>query len=139
LEQIRARTGNTVPILAWVVVNVFMALRISGPEELGGIGDVPAKARILAEKTGRNEKDLMDEVTLSFTLSRLLLNDLLQLAHPNTGALVTLPGLPPFYDYEWSPQEARSPFPLSIYALINKTNQTLFKVDNTPFHNSAYE
>jgi hypothetical protein len=34
-----------------------------GPEKFGGLGDVPAAARIEADKTGRKYEDVLDEVT----------------------------------------------------------------------------
>ncbi|KAF8519854.1 hypothetical protein JB92DRAFT_1967473 [Gautieria morchelliformis] len=36
-------------------------LHILGPEELGGFGEVPTKARAQAEATGRKLEDVMEE------------------------------------------------------------------------------
>jgi hypothetical protein len=74
LEAIRARTGKTVPILAWDVENIFMTLRLFGPEELGGIGEVVPKAHALAQKTGQSEDDLIEEVTIVVNYSCVILN-----------------------------------------------------------------
>jgi hypothetical protein len=43
-----------------------MTLRLFGPEELGGIGDVLAKARAVVEQTGRDEKEVIEEVLLVY-------------------------------------------------------------------------
>ena len=64
LEAIRAQTGSSVPILAWSAANAFLALRLFGPEELGGIGDVLDKARAVVEQTGRDEKEVIEEVAV---------------------------------------------------------------------------
>jgi hypothetical protein len=45
--------------LGWDVGNIFMTLRLSGSEEMGGVGDVLVKARAMAEKTGRDEEELI--------------------------------------------------------------------------------
>ena len=64
MEATRAQTGSSVPILAWSAVNAYLALRLFGPEELGGIGDVLAKARAVVEQTGRDEKEVIEEVAV---------------------------------------------------------------------------
>jgi hypothetical protein len=60
--------------LGWDVGNIFMTLRLFGPEEMGGVGDVLVKARAMTEKTGRNEEELIKEVTLSLGYSFVMLN-----------------------------------------------------------------
>ena len=64
MEAIRAQTGLSVPILGWAVTNAFMTLRLFGPEEIGGLGDVLAKARAVVEQTGRDEREVIEEVAV---------------------------------------------------------------------------
>ena len=83
-----------------------MTLRIFGPEEIGGIGDAASKARALAENTGGDIDELIEEVTIvAVNYTRIILNIIFfQLSNPMSGALVHVPGLPPMYEYEWHPQ-----------------------------------
>jgi hypothetical protein len=62
LLAIRALTNKTVPVLAWYPGASFSSLRLFGPEELGGLADVPAKAKALSEATGRDFEDIAREV-----------------------------------------------------------------------------
>jgi hypothetical protein len=41
-----------------------MTLRIFGPEELGGIGDIQLRTHAISQKTGQSEKELIQEVTV---------------------------------------------------------------------------
>jgi len=66
LPAIRTLTGRTVPIFAWNPGSAFTMLRFFGPEELGGLSDVLAKAHVLAEATGREIEGIVDEVTILF-------------------------------------------------------------------------
>lgn len=92
LSAIRVITGKTVPVLAWDSGAAFATLRLFGPEELGGLGDLPAKANLLAEATGRDIREVIHE-----------------LSNPTKGELVVLPGMPIQYDYEWFPQAPANP------------------------------
>lgn len=65
LSAIRVITGKTVPVLAWDSGAAFATLRLFGPEELGGLGDLPAKANLLAEATGRDIREVIHEVNYS--------------------------------------------------------------------------
>lgn len=65
LLAIRAITNKTVPVLAWYPGASFSSLRLFGPEELGGLGDIPAKAKALSEATGRDMEDIAYEVFLN--------------------------------------------------------------------------
>ncbi|KIJ29202.1 glycosyltransferase family 1 protein [Sphaerobolus stellatus SS14] len=78
-----------VTVLGWSPPNNSASFRISGPEHLGGLGDIGAKSIIEAEKTGRSIEEIETE-----------------LCRPDTGKLVHTPGLPPMYDYEFLPQQA---------------------------------
>ncbi|KAF8227378.1 UDP-Glycosyltransferase/glycogen phosphorylase, partial [Tricholoma matsutake] len=90
LLAIRAVTGKTVPVLAWDSSAAFATARLFGSEELGGLGDVAAKANLLTKATGREIGETIHE-----------------LSNPTKGELVVLPGMPIQYDYEWFPQETR--------------------------------
>ena len=43
-------------------------LRLTGPEEFGGLGDITAKAQIEHEKTGRPISKILDEVSILITV-----------------------------------------------------------------------
>lgn len=44
--------------MALSLANTSATIRKVGPEELGGLGDVPAKAELLAKQTGRPIEDV---------------------------------------------------------------------------------
>ncbi|KAF8572743.1 glycosyltransferase family 1 protein [Ramaria rubella] len=87
LRATRSESGTRVPIYAWQSTYSSAVLRIMGPEQLGGMGDVAAKARAQADATGGDVKAIAS-----------------QLYRPNEGKLVTVSGIPAMYDYEFSPQ-----------------------------------
>jgi hypothetical protein len=64
MQAIRALTGKSVPILNWHSGNACLILRLFGPEKFGGLGEVPAKACMLAKTTGKNVEELIDEVSI---------------------------------------------------------------------------
>ncbi|KAF8592151.1 glycosyltransferase family 1 protein [Ramaria rubella] len=97
LQAFRAKTGKHIPIFAWQSAYCSSGLRIIGPEKLGGMGDVASVARKQAKATGGQYEAILDE-----------------LCRPATGNLINLPGLPPMYDYEWSPQEPRTGVPKGL-------------------------
>ncbi|KAF8583155.1 glycosyltransferase family 1 protein [Ramaria rubella] len=78
LQAFRRKTGKHIPIFAWQWAYCSSVLRISGPEELGGVGDVASVARKQAEATGGQYEAILDE-----------------LYRPATGNLITVPELPP--------------------------------------------
>ncbi|KAF8519861.1 hypothetical protein JB92DRAFT_2897379 [Gautieria morchelliformis] len=96
LQHIRSVTGRNIPVYAWVASYPAPMLRIFGPEELGGFGDVPTKARTQAEATGRQLEDVMGE-----------------LYNPSSGSLVNVPGWPLVYDYEFVSQERTPGVPIT--------------------------
>ncbi|KIJ46278.1 glycosyltransferase family 1 protein [Sphaerobolus stellatus SS14] len=79
---------NAVTILGWSPGNNSATFRMLGPEELGGTGNIGAKAIVEAEKTGKSVQDV--ENYLNF---------------PEEGDLLEIPGLPPLYDFELIPQK----------------------------------
>ncbi|KIJ46331.1 glycosyltransferase family 1 protein [Sphaerobolus stellatus SS14] len=76
-----------VTILGWSPVNNSCCLRSTGPEELGGLGDISAKALVLAERTGKSANEIEKN-----------------LCHAKDGNLIQVPGMPLMYDYEFYPQ-----------------------------------
>ncbi|KIJ46268.1 glycosyltransferase family 1 protein, partial [Sphaerobolus stellatus SS14] len=73
--------------LAWTSMSNSASIRVFGPEELGGQGDICTKARIESENTGKSAKEIEA-----------------RLCYPEEGKLLQIPGLPPMYDYEFYPQ-----------------------------------
>ena len=53
-------------MLAWNISFAPFALRFLGPKKFGGYGDAANQARELAETTGRNFDDILDEVGAAF-------------------------------------------------------------------------
>jgi hypothetical protein len=51
-----------------------MMLRLYGPEEVGGVGDVLLNARVLSEKSSQNEEELIMKVTIFLKYSSLVLD-----------------------------------------------------------------
>ncbi|GJJ16165.1 hypothetical protein Clacol_010445 [Clathrus columnatus] len=86
------RKGEIFPILTWNPCVIGPVMRVVGPEALGGIGNIEAKAKELAERTGKS----LDEAEA-------------EIDHPQNGEIIRIPGLPPMYDYEFFPQETNTP------------------------------
>ncbi|GJJ16168.1 hypothetical protein Clacol_010448 [Clathrus columnatus] len=82
------RPNEKVPMSTWNSAVLGPVMRIMGPEELGGIGDIGAKAKALAEKTGITFEEAEAE-----------------LYRPQKGDLVKVPGLPEMFDYEFYTQD----------------------------------
>jgi hypothetical protein len=61
-------TGKAVPIPAWDSGTPFAMIRFTDPEELGGLGDILAKATLLAKTSGRDLDDITNEVTFPFAI-----------------------------------------------------------------------
>ncbi|KAF8577033.1 glycosyltransferase family 1 protein [Ramaria rubella] len=97
LQAFRAKTGKRIPIFAWQSGYCSAMLHMAGPERFGGMGNLGSVARKQAEVTGGQYEVILDE-----------------LYHSTTGKLITVPGLPPMYDYEWSPQEPRVGLPKGL-------------------------
>ncbi|KAF8583172.1 glycosyltransferase family 1 protein [Ramaria rubella] len=97
LQAFRAQTGKRIPIFGWQTTCCSVILRIMGPEKFGGMGNIASIARKQAEATGGQYEAILEE-----------------LYRPATGNLITVPGLPPMYDYEWSPQEPRKDLPRGL-------------------------
>ncbi|KIJ31033.1 glycosyltransferase family 1 protein [Sphaerobolus stellatus SS14] len=76
-----------ITVLGSIPDNNSYSLRAWGPEDLGGVGDIAAKALLNAEQTGNPIKEIENHL-LNF----------------KDGTLIQVPGLPPIYDYELSSQ-----------------------------------
>jgi hypothetical protein len=87
-------------VYAWVSSTLATFLRYSGPEELGGFGDLAAKLDAAAAAQGKTVPEVADSIFRQVG-----------------GGIIKLPGIPEMYDYEFFPQEVRrrSFFDLSAY------------------------
>ncbi|KIJ46329.1 glycosyltransferase family 1 protein [Sphaerobolus stellatus SS14] len=87
VEGVRAIDPEGVTILGWSPANNSAALRMYGPEDLGGTGDVVAKALVEAEKTEKSAKEIQN-----------------YLVYPVEGEIIDIAGIPLLYDFELVPQ-----------------------------------
>ncbi|KDR66298.1 hypothetical protein GALMADRAFT_1162382 [Galerina marginata CBS 339.88] len=125
LQSVREITGKNVPVWNWWSSGSYLPLRVWGPERYGGMGNVPDKARTLAEATGRD----VDEVTNEMT-------------NMKRGEVVVLPGLPDFYDYEWYPypDDLQKDLPISFYEVFKNGKEFMKECDAYIYNtSSAYE
>ncbi|THV01912.1 UDP-Glycosyltransferase/glycogen phosphorylase [Dendrothele bispora CBS 962.96] len=83
-----SETGR-LPVVAWFTAPIGPALRLFGPREIGGIG-LSGK---LDMKMVRNATE--KEIALRAP----------EFAPQKNGQVVSIPGVPEMYDYEWDPQE----------------------------------
>ncbi|KAI5117423.1 hypothetical protein M0805_004054 [Coniferiporia weirii] len=87
IADIRSVSGTSVPIYAWQSGGVGGGLFLFGPERYGGNGDMAVK---IAAITAEDEEIRKTEKEKIYRRIR--------------DELVELPGIPPMYDYEFSPQ-----------------------------------
>ncbi|PPQ96596.1 hypothetical protein CVT26_010751, partial [Gymnopilus dilepis] len=92
LQATRAITGQSVPIFAWMTGHASSILRLYGPEEIGGIGNLGARIDAEAARTGVAPEEIGDKI----------------FKHTD-GTVCNIPGLPAMYDWEWFPQKACLP------------------------------
>ncbi|KIJ28432.1 glycosyltransferase family 1 protein [Sphaerobolus stellatus SS14] len=78
----------SVKLLTWSPGNTSATLRTCCPEEIGGNGDVSARARAELERSGGEQKKIEYKITFG-----------------TSGKVVQIPGLPPMFDYEFYPNE----------------------------------
>jgi hypothetical protein len=98
--MIKQVSENACPAYGWVSSSLATFLRFSGPEALGGFGDLAAKidAAAAAETAqGKTLAQIADGVWKQ-----------------TSGSVVKLPGIPDMYDYEFFPQEVRAPSPTRV-------------------------
>jgi hypothetical protein len=84
---VKAAAGGA-PIVRWMPCPMSGCLHLFGPEALGGHGDIDAKIAAIAKAQGKTEIEAADG-----------------LCERNEGAIITTPGVPALYDYEYQPQE----------------------------------
>lgn len=60
------RKISQIPVLCWNPTAVSPLLRLLGPEYLGGLGDIGARAIDLSEKTGKSIEEAEIEARLVF-------------------------------------------------------------------------
>lgn len=68
-KMVRSIPGPTIPVLMWLSPSVGASMRIFGPEELRGLGDIASKAELLAAENGGTASELEIEVFLPRFLS----------------------------------------------------------------------
>ncbi|GJJ05883.1 hypothetical protein Clacol_000070 [Clathrus columnatus] len=85
IRQLNEQDQKKIPILTWNCGTLGPTMHYMGPERLVGIGDLEAKAKELAGKTG-----------ISFNEAEA------QCFQPQKGEVIKVPGLPPivFHDFE---------------------------------------
>ena len=69
--HIRSVTRKSIPVYAWISTSAFSVLRLFGPRELGGFGDMKPQASIQAKETGKDEDDILKEVSKTCLLVAL--------------------------------------------------------------------
>ncbi|GJJ13356.1 hypothetical protein Clacol_007608 [Clathrus columnatus] len=127
LHMIRNLSDRKVPVLCWNPANLGPVMRLVGPEVLGGIGDIEAKAAELAQITGKSHKEAEYEVF-----------------HPKKGEVVKGPGMPPMYDYEYYPNaltgemlELQIPLHKKAFKMLHECDGMIC-ASNTAFEPEAY-
>ncbi|GJJ16167.1 hypothetical protein Clacol_010447 [Clathrus columnatus] len=128
IRQLNEQDQKKIPILTWNCGTLGPTMRYMGPERLGGIGDLEAKAKELAEKTG-----------ISFNEAEA------QCFQPQKGEVIKVPGLPPMYDYEFYAQSEILPLEiLAIQIMLHKQAYQMFhdfegiiSLSNTAFEPEA--
>ncbi|KAJ3726690.1 UDP-Glycosyltransferase/glycogen phosphorylase [Lentinula raphanica] len=89
VEAIRDIAGSKCSILSWMTAPAGATLRLVGPEEYGGVGDLSPKVEAEVALTGKSYAEVATELYANFT----------------SGEIINVPGIPAMYDYEWVPQE----------------------------------
>ncbi|KAF8204107.1 UDP-Glycosyltransferase/glycogen phosphorylase [Pholiota molesta] len=89
----REVSGNTIPIVAFLSSTAASTIRLCGPQEIGGLGDLDAQIQAEVERTGEPDDEVGEK-----------------------GKLINIAGIPPMYDYEFFPQILPYKVPLSPLA-----------------------
>ncbi|KIK52853.1 glycosyltransferase family 1 protein [Collybiopsis luxurians FD-317 M1] len=92
IDAIRSIAGSSCSVFSWMTAPAGPVLRLCGPEEYGGGGDMSVKVEAEVARTGRDTTEVAKE----------LFDNLI------TGQVIHIPGVPPVYDYEWYPQEVEN-------------------------------
>ncbi|KAJ7258928.1 UDP-Glycosyltransferase/glycogen phosphorylase [Mycena rebaudengoi] len=113
IEQVkatRAITGEQVPIFSFASCCAVSIIRMLGPENMGGRGDLKARAEAEAQRTRKDVVEIGE-----------------QIFKHTEGKIMQLPGLPAVYDYEFCPQKL--PLEMPMYPFICGAYQTLMMAD----------
>ncbi|KAF8869585.1 hypothetical protein CPB84DRAFT_1754948 [Gymnopilus junonius] len=110
LDVTRTITEKSVPIFAWMTGHASSIIRIFGPENMGGIGNLAAKIAKEAARTGAIPEEIGEKTY--------------------DGTVVRVPGLPAMYDYEFFPQKLPFEIPISMvlqgcYSLLEQCDGVL--------------
>ncbi|KAI0331043.1 UDP-Glycosyltransferase/glycogen phosphorylase [Cubamyces sp. BRFM 1775] len=111
VATIRKISGSTVKIYGWYPASTLAMFYLLGPEKLGGMGDVHAKAEVKAKRTGRSYEEVVFEML-----------------YVPKGEVIRVPGLPPMYDHEYYPQDFPVPADIGI-GIVPRIYQTLKSCD----------
>ncbi|KAG6830042.1 hypothetical protein H0H92_002460 [Tricholoma furcatifolium] len=108
LKATYAATGDSIPIIAWLLTGVAAFLRNFAPESMGGIGDKTEEIKAEATRSGRSVWEVGQEFY-----------------GQTNGTIVNVPGIPTMYDYELHPQKLHS---VRYFAPIIESGRELLKV-----------
>lgn len=128
-KTFRESPGCTASVLTWISSGIGASLQVMGPEALGGPGDVPAKAKLLAAESGGKPSEIE-----------------MELYRPTKGDVHHLFGGINRYDYEQFPQGHNIDpiFPLLVH-VYNQAHRMFMDTDglliasNTVFEPEAIE
>lgn len=104
LQGVRQESGSAVPVYALESTSASAVLFMLGPENLGGNGDLSKKLEAITETEEEMVAAEADRVRVLFFSEEELTNPT-KIYRRVKGELLTIPGLPPMYDHEFSPQE----------------------------------
>jgi hypothetical protein len=68
LHVTRTLSGNSVPVIAWVTGGASSAIRIFGPEPMGGLGNLGCKIDAEAARTGKRPEEIGDQVRVCLNI-----------------------------------------------------------------------
>ncbi|KAH9476235.1 UDP-glycosyltransferase 74G1 [Psilocybe cubensis] len=117
----RSITGPSVPIVAWISGHMGTLIRFWGPERFGGGGDIAKKVQEEVARTGAPVHEV-EERLYSF-------------AKISIGKVVSIPGVPDMYDWEFFPQALAFDLP---FAEVIKWGQAGMKEADSIFLTSTY-
>lgn len=105
MKVIREISGNTVPIYAWQSGSISGIIFLFGPEYLGGNGDLAKKLELINAVDENERYEEGQKVMLILSVHHAPAHvKYMQIYRRISGDLLSIPSLPPMYDYEFSPQ-----------------------------------
>lgn len=107
MGNVRELSAKPTPVYAWQTGGATAIIRLFAPEKYSGMGNV--KGRALAQLQAGGGDDLLDIVHGVCLFSAVWCEQLadamvLQMFRNTTGEVISLPGIPPMYDWEFFPQ-----------------------------------